>query len=58
MGNLTKEELETLQELLNEEILSYLDSGYGLQDEYVISLRSMIKKFCLKEIYDFDRRGK
>ena len=50
------EELECLQEVINEEILSYLDSGYNLQDEYIILLRNILKKLNLKEIYDFEKR--
>lgn len=49
-------ELECLQEIINEEILSYLDSGYSIKDEYVILCRSILKKLNLKEIYDFDRK--
>ena len=51
-------ELECLQEIINEEILSYLDSGYNIKDEYVILCRSILKKLNLKEIYDFDRKEK
>ena len=50
------EELECLQEIINEEILSYLDSWYNIKDEYVILCRSILKKLNLKEIYDFDRK--
>lgn len=50
------EELECLQEVMNEEILSYLDSGYNIQDEYIILLRNILKKLNLKEIYDFEKR--
>ena len=50
------EELECLQEIINEEILSYLDSGYNIKDEYVILCRSILKKLNLKEINDFDRK--
>lgn len=50
------EELECLQEIINEEILSYLDSGYNIQDEYIILLRNILKKLNLKEIYDFEKR--
>lgn len=53
---LNVEELECLQEVINEEILSYLDSGYNIQDEYIISLRNILKKLNLKEIYDFEKR--
>ena len=53
---LETKELECLQEIINEEILSYLDSGYSIKDEYVILCRSILKKLNLKEIYDFDRK--
>ena len=36
-------ELECLQEIINEEILSYLDSGYNIKDEYV-----KIKMYSIK----------
>ena len=52
---LNVEELECLQEVINEEILSYLDSGYNIQDEYIILLRNILKKLNLKEIYDFEK---
>lgn len=50
-----KEDLEILQEILNEEILSYLDSGYSSKCEYVVRLRNILKKLNLKEIYNFDK---
>lgn len=53
---LNKNDLDILQEVLNEEILSYLDSGYKLDDEYTINLRNLLKKLNLKEVYDFDKR--
>ncbi|MCI9434056.1 MAG: hypothetical protein HFI86_02105 [Bacilli bacterium] len=53
---LNKEELSLLQELINEEILNYLDSGYKIKDEYVINMRNLLKKLDLNEIYNFDRR--
>lgn len=53
---LNVEELECLQEVINEEILSYLDSGYNIKDEYIILLRNILKKLNLKEIYDFEKR--
>ncbi len=49
------EELECLQEIINEEILSYLESGYNIKDEYIILCRSILKKLNLKEIYDLKR---
>lgn len=53
---LDKEDLDILQEVLNEEILSYLDSGYKLDDEYTINLRNLLRKLNLEEVYDFDKR--
>lgn len=50
---MNKEDLEILQELINEEILSYLDSGYKITDEYVVNLRKLLKKLNLREIYNF-----
>ena len=50
-----KEDLEILQEILNELILSYLDSGYKLDDKYIINLRNLLKKLNLKEVYNFDK---
>ena len=52
---LDKNDLDILQEILNEEILSYLDSGYKLDDEYTIDLRNLLKKLNLEEVYDFDK---
>lgn len=54
MINLTKEDLLTLEELINEEIKNYLDSGYSIKDDYVIDLRSLLKKLNLKEYYKYD----
>lgn len=58
MINITNKDLEILQEILNEELLEYLRSGYTLNDEYVINLRNLLKKLNLKEIYNFDERFK
>ena len=54
MSNLTKEDFFILEELINEEIKNYLDSGYSIKDDYVIDLRSLLKKLNLKEYYKFD----
>ena len=51
-----KNELAILEELLNEEIESYCQSGYSVKSEYVVRLRNMIKKLGLREFYDFDKR--
>lgn len=53
---LNDDEKETLEELLNEEILSYLKSGYNIEDEYVVYLRNIISKLHLKERYDFNKK--
>lgn len=55
---MSKEELDTLEEVINEEILSYLDSGYNLTDEYVIILRNILKKLNLEERYNFNNYKK
>lgn len=54
---MTKEELEILEGILNEEILSLLKSGYGTNNQYVITMRGMLKKHGLKEYYRFDDYG-
>lgn len=55
---MSKEELLYLEEMINEEILEYLQSGYSIEDEYIITLRNMLKKLDLKEIYNFDKYKK
>lgn len=55
---MSEEELSILQEVLNEEIENYLQSGYKLTDEYTIKLRNLLKKLNLEENYDFDNRFK
>ena len=52
-----KYELDIIESLLNTEIKEYLLSGYGRNNEYVISMRSILKKLDLKEYYDFDDEG-
>lgn len=49
-----KYELDIIESLLNTEIKEYLLSGYGRNNEYVVSMRSILKKLDLKEYYDFD----
>ena len=51
-------DLSILEELLNEEILNFLNSGYGLNDECVIDLRTLIRKLGVKEVYNFEKRGR
>ena len=58
MNGLDKDDLDILQEVLNEEILNYLQSGYKLDDEYVVTLRKMLKKLNLKEVYNFEKYNK
>jgi hypothetical protein len=50
----TVEENYILEDILNEEILEYLHSGYNVQDDYVQTLRGMIKKLGLEERYNFN----
>ena len=50
-----KKELGYLEEMINEEIKGYLDSGYSLEDDYVVTLRGMLEKLGLKEIYRFEK---
>ena len=45
-----------LEEIINNEIESYLDSGYKLTDEYTINLRNLLKKLGLKELWDYDKK--
>ena len=52
--NLTKEDLTILEEIINEEIYNQIDSGYK-ESDYVKTLRELLKKFDLKEIYNFDK---
>lgn len=55
---MTNDELTYLEEMINEEILEYLQSGYSIDDEYIITLRNMLKKLGLKEVYNFDKYNK
>lgn len=52
---ITAEELQFLEELINDEIFEHLDSGYKVNDTYIINLRNLLKKLKLKEKYNFDR---
>ena len=54
----TEKELKYLEEILNEEIYSYLKGGDELTDEYVISLRNILNKLEIKEIYNYDEMFK
>ena len=55
---MSEEELSLLEEILNEELLSYADSGFKITDDCVIQIRSILKKLNLKEIYNFERKFK
>ena len=46
-------ELKYLEEIINEEIKDYLGSGYPLTDDYVVTLRGILKKLGVQEIYRF-----
>lgn len=50
-----KKELGYLEEILNEAIKDYLNSGYPLTDDYIVTLRGMLDKLGLKEIYKFEK---
>ena len=50
-----EKEQKYLEEIINEEIKDYLSSGYSLEDDYVVTLRGILKKLWLKEIYDFEK---
>ncbi len=52
---MNKEELLILQEIINEEILSYLESGYELTSSYINVLRGILKKLNLEETYNFEK---
>lgn len=45
---MSKEEKSILQEIINEEIKSYLESGYKETDEYITILRKLLKKLNLE----------
>lgn len=51
---LSEQDLVNLESLINEEILSFINSGYSIDNEYIIDLRNLLKKFDLKELYSFD----
>ena len=53
---MNKEELEVLEQVLNDELESYLDSGYSLNSEWVITIRNLLKKLNLKEYWDYDKK--
>lgn len=49
---LTEYQKSILEEVLNEEIKNYIDSGYDKNCEYIIELRKILKILGLKEIYN------
>lgn len=51
---LSKKELEYLEEIINDEIIEYLDSGYSVDDDYVVNLRNLLKKLELEETKNYD----
>lgn len=52
---MTKKELQILEIILNEELLSYLSSFHKLDDKYVKDLRNIIKKLGLREVFNFNK---
>ena len=50
----TKDELNILEDVLNEEILNYLNSGYSIDCEYIVNIRNMMQKLNIREIYNYD----
>lgn len=55
MISLTDKEKIYLEEIINEELKSYLDSGYSIQDDYVVTLRGLLSRLNLKETYPYDK---
>lgn len=52
----TKEELNILEQLLNEDVEELLNSGYNLNNEYVVLIRNIISKLGLRETWDYDKK--
>lgn len=50
----TEDELDMLEDLLNEDICSSLDSGYGLDSDMVVTARGLLKKLNLKEWHNYN----
>ena len=48
---MSKEELVVLEQVLNEELESYLDSGYSLSSKWVITIRNLLKKLSMVFFY-------
>lgn len=55
---LSNKELNYIECLLNEEIYEQLRKGILLNNDYIITLRDILKKLNLKELYDYDIRFK
>jgi len=53
-NELTIKDMGIIEELINQEMISHLDSGYSINDEYFIDLRNLLKKLNLKEKCNFD----
>ena len=51
----SQEEIDVLEDVLNEELLGYLHSGYSLEDAYAINIRNIMQKLGIKERYNFER---
>ena len=51
---LDKNDLSILEEIINEEIQSYFNSGYNIEGDYIVRLRNILKKLNLEEYYDYD----
>ena len=52
---MTEIEKDILEDLLNEDLLEHIHSGYSVEDEYSITIRNLMRKFDIKERYNFDR---
>jgi len=51
---LDKNDLSILEEIINEEIQSYFNSGFNIDCDYIVKLRNILKKLKLEEYYDYD----
>lgn len=54
---MTEKELNYLEGIINEEIQDYINSGYPKSDDYVKTLREILKKLHLQEYFDYDKWG-
>ena len=55
MISLTDKEKLYLEEILNEAIYEYLDSGYYVDDDYVVTLRGLLFRLNLTETKPYDK---